>query len=319
MRFGITCTKIDEVGFITHAENLGYDFAWISDSPLIRSNPWAVMALAAERTRRIELGTGLIIPAMRLAPVRLAELAEHVRVVRGLLAGERVAYGPDEARHEIAFANPELGYVELGHPIPIHLGGFGPRAQALAGELGDALVTGIPRGGSIPAARANVGQGAERAGRSVDDVEIVALVNPLLLEPGEDLTSDRVIDECGSMIMSNVHYLVDLHHETGADPPDYVLPIWEEYLAFHAARAADTAHLDMHRSHYAYLDPDEARFVTPEIIKSFCLAGRPPEVVEQLVELDAQGLDAINMILPLERQYRLAEDFATQVIAPMAG
>ena len=80
MRFGITCSKIDEVGFITHAENLGYDVAWISDSPLLRSNPWAVMALAAERTRRIMLGTALIVPSMRLAPTTANGIATIARL-----------------------------------------------------------------------------------------------------------------------------------------------------------------------------------------------------------------------------------------------
>lgn len=284
MRFGITCSKIDEVAFITRAEELGYDVAWISDSPLIRSNPWAVMALAAVRTQRITLGTALIIPAMRLAPitangiatiarlapgrvtcglgtgntamrslgqrpVRLAVMAEYVRVLRAMLAGEEVDYELGGTSHRIGFQNPELGYINIEDPIPIQIGGFGPRAQALAGEIGDALITGLPRGGTISEAGANMAVGARRAGRDPNDIEIIALVNPLLLEPGEDLTSDRVIAECGSMIMANVHYLVDLHRETGAEPPSYVLPIWEEYLDFHRRRAADTAHLEMHKSH----------------------------------------------------------------------
>ncbi len=354
MRFGITCTKIDEVGFITHAENLGYDVAWISDSPLIRSNPWAVMALAAERTRRITLGTALLIPAMRLAPiaangiatiarlapgrvtcgvgtgntamrslgqrpVRISVLADYVRVLRGLLAGDEVDYELDGTSHRIGFQNTELGYVNVDDPIPIQIGGFGPRSQALAGELGDALITGIPRGGTITQATTNVAVGARRAGRDPNEIETIALVNPLLLEPGEDITSDRVIAECGSMIMANVHYLVDLHRETGAEPPAYVLPIWEEYLEFHRQRQAATAHLELHQSHYAYLDADEARFVTPEIIRNFCLAGHPEEVVEQLQSLAAEGLDEINMILPLERQYPMAERFAAAVIGSMAS
>jgi hypothetical protein len=43
-----------------------------------------------------------------------------------------------------------------------------------------------------------------------------------------DLTSERVVAECGSTIMANGHHLVDLHRETGAEPPRYVVPTWEE-------------------------------------------------------------------------------------------
>jgi alkanesulfonate monooxygenase SsuD/methylene tetrahydromethanopterin reductase-like flavin-dependent oxidoreductase (luciferase family) len=95
------------------------------------------------------------------------------------------------------------------HDIPIYVGGFGPRAQALAGELGDGLITGLPRGGSMPQALANVRQVAERTGRSLDDFYTTALVNLVMLEPGESLSSERVIDECGAAITANVHDLVD--------------------------------------------------------------------------------------------------------------
>ena len=53
MDVGIVTAKIDEIGYITHAENLGYSHAWITDSPMIRSNCWAVLALAAHQTRTI--------------------------------------------------------------------------------------------------------------------------------------------------------------------------------------------------------------------------------------------------------------------------
>ena len=50
MDFGIVHAKIDEIGYITHAENLGYSHCWVTDSQMIRSNCWAVLALAAWAT-----------------------------------------------------------------------------------------------------------------------------------------------------------------------------------------------------------------------------------------------------------------------------
>ena len=69
MQFGITTSKIDEIGLIARAENLGYDFCWVTDSQMIRSNPWAVLALAAQQTRSIRIGTGVAVAGLRLAPV----------------------------------------------------------------------------------------------------------------------------------------------------------------------------------------------------------------------------------------------------------
>ena len=352
MQFGVTATRIDDIGFFKHAENLGFDFAWITDSPLLRSNPWAVMALAAQQTQKIRLGTGLEIGGLRLAPVtangiatinrlapgrtflgvgtgntamrtmgqppmKVAEFREHIRVVRGLLDGEEVDFTLNGVTHPIRFQNLQYNYVNVEDRIPIHVGGFGPRAQALAGELGDGLITGIPRGGTVPEALANVQCGADRASRTLDGFETTALVTLLMLEPGESLSDEKVIAECGSSVMVNVHFAVELVKETGCEPPDYVKPIWDEYMAFHEKRAPETRHQMLHASHYSYLDPEEARFVTPDMIRKFAIAGQPEEIVEQLRNLEEQGLDGINFIPPQDYRYRVVEDFSRKVIAKM--
>jgi alkanesulfonate monooxygenase SsuD/methylene tetrahydromethanopterin reductase-like flavin-dependent oxidoreductase (luciferase family) len=352
MKFGISTGKIDEIGYITHAENLGYDFCWVSDTQMIRSNPWAVLALAAQATRTIALGPGVAIPALRLAPVmansiatinrlapgrtflglgtghtamramgqrpmRLAAFAEYVRVVRALIDGEEVDYTLHGKTNPIRFSDAELGYIDVEHRIPIHIGGFGPRAQALAGELGDGLITGIPRGGSVSDAMSNARQGAARAGRDLVSFHLAALVNVLMLEPGQSLTDPEVVNRCGPSIMANVHYLHERCIETGEPPPDYVASIWDEYLAHHARLDAERAYQSTHQTHYKYLAPEEARFVTPEIIRHFCIAGAPEEIVERLKALEIQGLDAVAFIAPLERQYRMSEDFAREVMSRM--
>ncbi len=349
MEFGVTASQIDEVGFVVHAENLGYRFCWVYDSQLLASNPWAVLALLAQQTRMMAIGTGVAVPGLRLAPVtangiatinrlapgrtflgigtgntamrtlgqrpmRVADFDEYLRVVRGLLDGEEVEYTLDGTTSTIQFQNIQRGYVDLTAPIPIHVGGFGPRAQALAGRRGEGLITGIPRGGTISAARENAARGAAEAGRSFDGFRTMALVNLVMLEDGESLSSSRVIEECGSSIMANVHYLVDVHRETGVAPPDYVLPIWDDYLAFHRSRDARRSHLEMHRSHYAFLDPDEAKFVTPEIIREFTICGHPEEVAERIHQLEREGLDGMVFALAPDQQYRVIEDFARRVM-----
>jgi alkanesulfonate monooxygenase SsuD/methylene tetrahydromethanopterin reductase-like flavin-dependent oxidoreductase (luciferase family) len=162
-----------------------------------------------------------------------------------------------------------------------------------------------------------VKKGAERVGRSLDGFQTYALVNLLMLEKGETLESERVVAECGSAIMANVHYLVDFVRETGREPPAYVMPIWEEYMDFHMSRDAATRHQKLHESHYSYLDPEEARFITPEMIRNFCIAGHPEEIADQLRNLEKQGLDAVTFSLPLEKMYRQIEDFSRKVMSKM--
>ena len=75
--------KIDEIGYIVHAENLGYSHAWVTDSPMIRSNCWAVLALAAQATRTMKLGTGVNVPALRQAPAVANGIATINRLAPG--------------------------------------------------------------------------------------------------------------------------------------------------------------------------------------------------------------------------------------------
>jgi alkanesulfonate monooxygenase SsuD/methylene tetrahydromethanopterin reductase-like flavin-dependent oxidoreductase (luciferase family) len=243
----------------------------------------------------------------------VARFGEYIRVVRGLLNGEEVDYALGGTSHKIRFQNDQLGHGRA--PIPIHVGAIGPRAQTLAGELGDAVITSFPRGGTLAQVRANLTSGrGRRSDGNGEQMPIYALMNLLMLEPGESLSSPRVVAQCGPAIMANVHYLVDLHRDTGAEPPEFVRPIWDDYLAFHATRDEARAHQQLHQSHYAYLEPDEARFVTPEIIRSFCLAGQPDEIIDRLGELEADGLTGVNFALPTESTREVVEAFAKQVV-----
>ena len=352
MKFGISVSQITEVDLAVRAEQVGYDFCWVWDSPMIRSNVWSVLALVAERTTRIAVGPGVAIPALSVPPVianaiatinvlapgrtflglgtgntgmramgqrpmSIASFESDLRVIRGLLAGDTVTYAANGLEEDIAFQSLELGHINLDDPIPIHVGGFGPRAQSLAGEYGDALITSIPRGGTISEALANVNIGAGRAERATHDFETYALVNLMLLRPGETLESERVLQEVGSSIMVNIHFIYDRFRESGVEPPSYAQPIWDEDLAFRTERDASRSFTEAHASHYGHLDPAEARFLTPGIIRNFCLAGQPEEIVEQLETLESQGLTGINFIAPADRQHAMCGEFAEAVIAKM--
>src|SRR5260370_7702719 len=76
MEFGICFdTHISKWDLVRYAEELGYDRAWVPDSQMIWSDCYAVMALAAQATKRIKIGTGVAIPGTRLAPVTAHSIA----------------------------------------------------------------------------------------------------------------------------------------------------------------------------------------------------------------------------------------------------
>ena len=93
-------------------------------------------------------------------------------------------------------------------------------------------------------------------------------------------------------------------------------PIWDDYLAFHESRDAKHRHQLLHQSHYSYIDEDEARFITPDLVKTFGIVGEPDGIIEQLNALEAEGLDAICFIPTGGNARGAYRDFAKDVIVP---
>src|SRR5215831_10329060 len=218
MRFSIcVMADIEEIGFFSHAETLGYDSVWVTDSQMLFSDCYAVLALAAQQTRRIRLGPGVAICGTRIPPVHvaamatlnrlapgrlhlgvgtgntatrtmgqppmpIAEYARHLRVLQGLLRGQSVDYTQNGVTRAIKMLIREKKYMSLEPRIPLYVSGFGPRAMELAGEYGDGLVFAIPPRGVAPDEALNRARaGAARAGRRLpDDFHAAALVNVVL-------------------------------------------------------------------------------------------------------------------------------------------
>ncbi len=353
MEFGICTAKIDEVDLISQAERLGYTHAWVADSQMIWSDCYAVLALAARQTRTIRLGTGVAVAGTRIAPVtahsiatinriapgrtflgigtgntamrlmgqkpmRLAAFEEYLRVLRGLLRGEEVDYEYGGRTAPIGMGMLEHGFMAVDPPVPIHVSGFGPKSQALAGAYGDGLVMSIPpEPAFMSRAIAAVRAGAQEKGRGLpNNFRFSSLTAAALLEPGEDLTSERVMRACGPWVTSSLHYLYEKVRD-GAEPPPHVRGIWKEYTKMVEETPARRRHLRIHEGHCTTLVPEEARFVTPDLIRTTCLAGRPEEVVEQVGRLERAGLHQLILLPALAAQQQAIQAFADEVMAKL--
>jgi 5,10-methylenetetrahydromethanopterin reductase len=79
-------TTLDSAEHVALAEELGYERAWLYDTPQQSPDVWMMLALAAERTQRIGLGPGVLVPTLRHPMVNAAATAALVA-----LAPDRVA------------------------------------------------------------------------------------------------------------------------------------------------------------------------------------------------------------------------------------
>ena len=99
---------------ISLGERLGFDCAWVRHRHLQYgiSSPVAVLAAAAQRTSRIELGTA-VIPLGWENPLRLAEDLATVDVLSGGRLNPGVSVGPPGHWHDVRGAlYPETGELE---------------------------------------------------------------------------------------------------------------------------------------------------------------------------------------------------------------
>jgi alkanesulfonate monooxygenase SsuD/methylene tetrahydromethanopterin reductase-like flavin-dependent oxidoreductase (luciferase family) len=89
------------------AEALGFDSVWVGDSLLARPrhDPLTLLAAAAARTRKVELGTAVLLPALRNPVVLAQQVATLDRIAEGrLILGVGIAADVPNIRAEFEAA-----------------------------------------------------------------------------------------------------------------------------------------------------------------------------------------------------------------------
>jgi 5,10-methylenetetrahydromethanopterin reductase len=325
MDFGIALAPgADAWKVVERAESLGFSHAWFYDTQMLCADVFVAMALAAERTSRMFLGTGVLVPTNRIAPVAanalaslnalapgriifgvgtgftarntmglgpmpLRELREYVRVVRALLAGDTVHWEFEGAPHPIRFLDPEAGLIDLHDPIPLHLSAFAPKARTLVAEIADGWMTFLS---ILPRALHEVEEmrtACRAAGRAPESLYTTAITLGCVLRPGEDAGSLRARAEAGPLVPVVFHGFVERAIDEHALPPG----LREAAAAYRAQYAtyepADARYLQMHAGHLMRVRPEEARFVTPELIRMATFTGTVEELRERIVALAEAG------------------------------
>ena len=189
----------DLMRLIRSIEAAGFDGAGILDSQMISRDTFVVLGQAATHTSRLTLFPAVTNPFTRHAsvlagaiqtveelapgrvkfvigtgytsastigrkPATLAEMRECIATVRTLLAGESARFGETAGR---------LGYAG-GRRIPVIMAASGPKAIEVAGEVADGalLLVGFNRG-IVKRALEHLERGARRAGRRIEDLEVI--------------------------------------------------------------------------------------------------------------------------------------------------
>jgi 5,10-methylenetetrahydromethanopterin reductase len=78
-------TSPDTPEHVEIAERLGYRRAWLYDTPALCTDVWIALALAAQRTSSIGLGTGVLVPRLRHVLVTAVAAAQVELLAPGRL------------------------------------------------------------------------------------------------------------------------------------------------------------------------------------------------------------------------------------------
>jgi alkanesulfonate monooxygenase SsuD/methylene tetrahydromethanopterin reductase-like flavin-dependent oxidoreductase (luciferase family) len=350
-------SHIGDLDYAVRAEALGFASLWFADSQMLWSDCYAVLALAADRTSRIRLGTGVAVSGTRPAPVtaaaiatinalapgrtflgvgtgntamrvmgcaphRIAEFDRYLTELRPLLRGEeaRVRFGG--AERPVRHIMPDAGFVNFADPIPLHVSGFGPRSLALAARHGDGAILGWPpRLEVLERFLGMLRAGAEASGRRLERgrFRTTSLVAVSLLDPGETLESPRVRAECGAMALASLHYAYDSWRQLGQRPPRAAQGVWDDYCAMLEAQPPERLHQRVHAGHNCWVLPEEERFVTPALIENTCLVGTLDEVVAKLRAYHAAGLDEIILLPAFEPRYAVLERLGRELLPALGA
>ena len=203
MHIGLcVASHINDVGYVVRAEELGYSHAWMADSQMLWSDCFATLALVADRTSRINIGTGVAISGTRPAPVnaagiatinalapgrtffgvgagntamrvmglppqRIAEFETYLQTLAPLLKGEETLYKHNDQTLPIQYIMPDRGFVNFEDEIPLYVSGFGPKSLALAGRYGHGAVLGAANPSAMLGSWHMLAEGARAAGRGL--------------------------------------------------------------------------------------------------------------------------------------------------------
>ena len=200
----------ESVRFVVEAEKLGVDMAWSAEA--WGQDGVAPLAFLAARTSRMLLGTGILqisartpsmtaMTAMTMASISddrfllglgasgpqvveglqgvpfarpLLRMRETIDICRLAFAGEKLRY--DGRHHQLPLPGGEGKAVRLAQPanpnIPIYLATLTPRALEMTGELADGWLGTSFTPEHAEAHLAHLRKGAERAGRSLADLDL---------------------------------------------------------------------------------------------------------------------------------------------------
>jgi 5,10-methylenetetrahydromethanopterin reductase len=345
MDFGIALpTAADSWKVVKRAEELGFTHAWFYDTQMLSADCFVAMGAAAANTSRIRLGTGVLVPSNRIAPVtanalatlnqlapgridfgvgtgftarramgfgaiKVKDMEAYVHQVYGLLRRETVDFEMEGQSKKIRFLNPELPLFNTKDPIALHFSAFGPRTRALTAKFKAGWIDFVGKvENGVKEVQAMQGAWRE-AGHAMSDLYTTAFALGCVLADGEPADSPRAMAQAGPRAAVMLHRAAD-ERLAGLRPGVAMLSTREIDGYVELARGfkpEDARYLENHRGHLMFVKPEEKKFVTAKMIAETSFTANEAEIKTRIEALRAAGYSQFTIQLVPGQEAALAD------------
>jgi len=313
------------------AEQHGFGYAWTYDSHVLWQESVPLLAVAARETSRIKMGHFVTNPGTRdptvLAsayatlhdlsdgrmvmgigrgdsarryigqqPVRVVEFERRIAMIRELMNGREVHWNGKDL--QLKWVRPELPQ------IPMWVAGYGPKALAVAGRVGDGVIIQLADPEIISWIMDTARKAAAEAGRDPSQLRCIVGAPSHV---SADLADAREQVRWFPAMVSN--HVMDLIERYGADGSSVPKALTDFVQA---------------RKFYDYnehsrVGAKHGEFVTDEICDRFCVIGDTGQIKTKLKELEAVGVDQFNIYLMTHGQEETLRVYGDDIIPELAG
>ena len=319
------------VELLTLAESHGFEYGWTYDSHVLWQESFPLLTLAAEATTTMKLGHCVTNPGTReptvLAsgyatlhdisggrmvmgigrgdsarryigqqPVKVAEFERRLAMIKDFMNGRVVDWNEKEL--QLKWVRPELP------EIPLWVAGYGPKALAVAGRVGDGVIIQLADPDIITWIMDTARASAEEAGRDPSELQCIVCAPSHITDDIADAREQ--VRWFPAMVSNHVKDLIERYGVDGSVVPK-ALTDYVEARKFYD--------YDEH----SRVGAKHGEFVTDEICDRFCVLGTAEQAAAKLKELEAIGVDQFNIYLMTQGQEEVLAAYGKDVIPQFTG
>ena len=222
---------------------------------------------------------------------KVAEFERDLRMIKPFMNGEEVRWNEKEL--QLKWVRPELP------PIEMWVAGYGPKALAVAGRVGDGVIIQLADPEIIQWIMGTARAAAEEAGRDPGALKCIVCAPSMITD---DISLAREETRWfPAMVSNHVKDLIDRYGSDGSVVP-HALTDYVEARKFYDY------------NEHSRVGAKHGEFVTDEICDRFSVLGTVEQATTKLRELEAIGVDHYSIYLMTHSQEETLAAYGDHII-----